>query len=197
MPKWTKHYTGPYLVVRVILPANAVLQCTKHSVPFVVHCDKLKLCMCSTPASGVAGGNADVVAAPAGIALPDPVEPDGGGLVAPDPAGSVNLVEPVADGDVISFSGPVNTEAEAGIVAAPTETGAALPDPVEPDLCGLVAPDPAGSVNPAPVVSGDGARGDGSDVCNMRPSHPRRKPHHLANYVCHVGGGHPGRHRLA
>lgn len=41
-PKWQRMYTGPYLIVRVLSPSNAVLQKSKRGKPFVVHFDKLK-----------------------------------------------------------------------------------------------------------------------------------------------------------
>jgi hypothetical protein len=41
-PKWQRCYTGPYLVVRVIPPANYVIQRSKGSQMKVVHGDKLK-----------------------------------------------------------------------------------------------------------------------------------------------------------
>jgi len=41
--KWQKTYVGPYLIVSVLPPSNAVLQKSKNSQPFVVHFDKLKL----------------------------------------------------------------------------------------------------------------------------------------------------------
>jgi len=50
-PKWQKHYTGPFLVVRVTLPSNYVLQRSLRSKPFVVHADKLKKCYGDTPVS--------------------------------------------------------------------------------------------------------------------------------------------------
>ena len=43
-PKWSKQYTGPYHVVKVIPPCDYVLQKSKRSQPFVVHGNKLKLC---------------------------------------------------------------------------------------------------------------------------------------------------------
>ena len=43
-PKWQRCYTGPYLIVRDIPPANFVLQKTAKSTQFVVHADKLKKC---------------------------------------------------------------------------------------------------------------------------------------------------------
>jgi transposase InsO family protein len=41
-PKWQRLYTGPYLVVREIPPANYVIQRTKQGPSKVVHGDKLK-----------------------------------------------------------------------------------------------------------------------------------------------------------
>ena len=41
-PKWQRCYTGPYLVVRTIPPANYVIQRSKGSQMKVVHGDKLK-----------------------------------------------------------------------------------------------------------------------------------------------------------
>ena len=50
-PKWSKMYTGPFLIVRTIPPCNFVLQKTARSSPFVTHADKLKKCLGDTPKS--------------------------------------------------------------------------------------------------------------------------------------------------
>jgi len=50
-PKWQRHYTGPYQVVKVLPPADYVIQKSKRSEPFVVHADKLKHCYSDTPTS--------------------------------------------------------------------------------------------------------------------------------------------------
>ena len=49
-PKWQKTYIGPYLIVSVLPPSNAVLQKSKKSSPFVVHFDKLKVFHGTAPA---------------------------------------------------------------------------------------------------------------------------------------------------
>ena len=41
-PKWQKMYTGPFLVVKYISPVNYVIQRSKHSLPKLVHADKLR-----------------------------------------------------------------------------------------------------------------------------------------------------------
>jgi len=41
-PKWSKNYTGPFKVVKVIEPCDYVLQRSKRAKPQVVHGDKLK-----------------------------------------------------------------------------------------------------------------------------------------------------------
>ena len=41
-PKWQKSYIGPYLITKVLPPADAVLQKSKRGKPFVAHFDKLK-----------------------------------------------------------------------------------------------------------------------------------------------------------
>ena len=41
-PKWSRHYTGPYLIVREIPPCDVVLQKSARSKAFVAHVDKLK-----------------------------------------------------------------------------------------------------------------------------------------------------------
>jgi len=50
-PKWHRHYIGPYQVVKVLPPADYVIQKSKRSEPFVVHADKLKHCYSDTPTS--------------------------------------------------------------------------------------------------------------------------------------------------
>ena len=41
--KWAKNWTGPYLIIRMIEPVNAVIQKSKNAKPMTVHLDKLKL----------------------------------------------------------------------------------------------------------------------------------------------------------
>ena len=50
-PKWTKQYTGPYLVIGVIEPNDYIIQRSKRGQTTVVHGDKLKLCHGETPKS--------------------------------------------------------------------------------------------------------------------------------------------------
>jgi transposase InsO family protein len=50
-PKWTRQYTGPFLVVREIPPCNFVIQRSQRSKAMVVHADKLKACLGDTPKS--------------------------------------------------------------------------------------------------------------------------------------------------
>jgi len=50
-PKWTRNYDGPFLVVKVIEPADYVIQKSRKSQPQVVHQNKLKPCYCPTPAN--------------------------------------------------------------------------------------------------------------------------------------------------
>jgi hypothetical protein len=41
-PKWQRMYSGPFLVTKTISPWNDVIQRSKHSLPKVVHADKLR-----------------------------------------------------------------------------------------------------------------------------------------------------------
>ena len=50
-PKWQKLYTGPYLVTQVMGPVNVKIQLSRRAQPFIVHVDKLKLCLGETPNS--------------------------------------------------------------------------------------------------------------------------------------------------
>ena len=50
-PKWQSCYTGPFLITRLIPPVNCVIQRTRFSKPMVVHYDKLKAVVGSTPVS--------------------------------------------------------------------------------------------------------------------------------------------------
>src|SRR5207244_3877693 len=43
-PKWTKNYSGPYLVTDIVGKVNVALQKTPQSPKQVVHVDKLKRC---------------------------------------------------------------------------------------------------------------------------------------------------------
>ena len=40
--KWSRKYTGPFCVVRVLGPVNVELQLKRRSKPFIVHIDKIK-----------------------------------------------------------------------------------------------------------------------------------------------------------
>jgi hypothetical protein len=62
-PKWQKMYSGPYLVTRLILPSNAVIQKSRRSKPIVAHMDKLKICLGDHPTSWLTSADsADVTA---------------------------------------------------------------------------------------------------------------------------------------
>jgi transposase InsO family protein len=50
-PKWSRMYTGPYLIIRVMPPCDYVLQKSARSKPFVAHADKLKKCWEDAPKS--------------------------------------------------------------------------------------------------------------------------------------------------
>jgi len=52
-PKWQRMYSGPFLVVGVLGPVNVRIQASRRSKPFIVHIDKLKLCLGPTPESWV------------------------------------------------------------------------------------------------------------------------------------------------
>jgi len=52
-PKWTRDYVGPYLITRVILPSDYMIQRNRRAAPIVVHGDKLKLCYGDHPASWI------------------------------------------------------------------------------------------------------------------------------------------------
>ena len=40
--KWSRKYTGPFCVIRVLGPVNVELQLKRRSKPFIVHIDKVK-----------------------------------------------------------------------------------------------------------------------------------------------------------
>jgi Integrase core domain len=61
-PKWQKLYTGPYLIIRAILPVNFVLQQSARAKPFVVHIDKLKKCYGDTPRNWLSTDNGHTTA---------------------------------------------------------------------------------------------------------------------------------------
>jgi len=50
-PKWQRYYTGPYLITRLLLPNDVVLQKSRKSKSFIVHRDKVKLFHGSAPTS--------------------------------------------------------------------------------------------------------------------------------------------------
>ena len=50
-PKWQKMFTGPFLITKVMGPVNVQLIGSQRSNPFIVHIDKIKLCLGPTPPS--------------------------------------------------------------------------------------------------------------------------------------------------
>ena len=50
-PKWQKMFTGPFLITKVMGPVNVQLRGSQRSNPFIVHIDKIKLCLGPTPPS--------------------------------------------------------------------------------------------------------------------------------------------------
>ena len=69
-PKWTRTYTGPYLVVKVLPPCNYVLQKSAHGKSFVTHANKLKPCLSDTPKSWILDETRQH-ADPAGLPAPE------------------------------------------------------------------------------------------------------------------------------
>jgi transposase InsO family protein len=59
--KWSRKYTGPFCVVRVLGPVNIELQQTKRSRPFIVHIDKVKPYLGGSPKGWVANSDVEVV----------------------------------------------------------------------------------------------------------------------------------------
>src|SRR5208282_5606707 len=52
-PKWQRMYTGPFLIIEQLGPVDYRIQKTRRSAPLVVHVDKLKCCIGSTPESWI------------------------------------------------------------------------------------------------------------------------------------------------
>ena len=67
--KWTKYYSGPLLVTKVLGPVNYLVQKNSRSKAQVVHVDKLKRCEGSTPRSWL---QPTAVTVSAADPLPDP-----------------------------------------------------------------------------------------------------------------------------
>ena len=47
--KWSRKYTGPFCVIKVLGPVNVELQLTKRSKPFIAHIDKVKPSLGESP----------------------------------------------------------------------------------------------------------------------------------------------------
>ena len=69
-PKWQRMFSGPFLIVKCIRPANYVIQRTKGSQPKVVHADKLKLWNGDPPPSWLTEAVSEDPA-PAAVVEPD------------------------------------------------------------------------------------------------------------------------------
>src|SRR6218665_607071 len=48
VPKWDRHFTGPYRVVQQCGPVNYIVQRSARAKPFRIHVDKLRLCQSDT-----------------------------------------------------------------------------------------------------------------------------------------------------
>jgi transposase InsO family protein len=74
-PKWQRLYTGPFLIIKMMGAVNAVIQKSRRAAPIVVHIDKLKPVLGSTPQSwlGIAE-NTELPEPEFPLNLPLPVE---------------------------------------------------------------------------------------------------------------------------
>ena len=81
-PKWQRMFSGPFLIVKCIRPANYVIQRTKGSQPKVVHADKLKLWNGDPPPSWLTEA---VSEDPAPAAVVEPEDPEAPETVPMDP----------------------------------------------------------------------------------------------------------------
>jgi RNase H-like domain found in reverse transcriptase/Reverse transcriptase (RNA-dependent DNA polymerase)/Integrase core domain/Integrase zinc binding domain/Zinc knuckle len=73
-PKWQRFYQGPYLITRKLNELNFAVQKSARSQPFVVHTDKLKPCLSTTPVSWLQNGlpTDDVAGQPADVRIAEP-----------------------------------------------------------------------------------------------------------------------------
>ena len=83
-PKWQRMYSGPFLVMKRISPWNYVIQRSKHSLPKVVHADKLRGWLGEPPPSWLP----DVEPVDPPVAAPKAQE------IQKQPKGKVKEVEP-------------------------------------------------------------------------------------------------------
>ena len=106
--KWSRKYTGPFCIVKVLGPVNVELQLTKRSKPFITHIDKVKPYLGESPKGWVdAVVEAEVaevvekVAGEAEISDSEDVEND-----IASPIDSVLVTQPLAPElvDVVTFS---------------------------------------------------------------------------------------------
>jgi transposase InsO family protein len=89
-PKWQRMFTGPFLITQVLGPVNVRIQGSKRSQPFVVHIDKLKRCLGTTPDSWLVNGNE--VAPEVPVSQPFAVENSA-------PEDEMDITEPPAEPD--------------------------------------------------------------------------------------------------
>src|SRR6266516_4748294 len=71
--KLARHFTGPYLITKVLDPVNVVLQLSQRSKQLVTHINKLQLCLGDTPRNWLTGhGNTrESTAVPEGTTVRD------------------------------------------------------------------------------------------------------------------------------
>ena len=70
-PKWSRNYTGPYLITSVLPPCNYVIQKSARGKPIVVHADKLKSCGAETPKSWLSDEGEPCVPSDVAVAAPE------------------------------------------------------------------------------------------------------------------------------
>ena len=173
-PKWTKNYQGPYLVVKVVSPADYLIQRHRKAVPIVVHGDKLKPCYGDTPASWLVDqpGRGRSGDQPAEARQVGDVMGSSGGATS-SPALSTAVVQPGGQQAVQrrrlvqdDVSGDISVREEARTPDPETSTAVMRPGELQP-------------VQHGPVE--DGVNEDVDRAC-PRPVRERRLPAHLADY---------------
>ena len=120
-PKWTKWYSKPMLITKILGPVNVLVQKGPRAKGQVIHLDKLKRCEGSTPRSWLA---AEPGEEPRAAAVPTAVELEEAPLSVPDndemPEEEETAADVAAGTKPLDGGGPARTTPPAATTASPT-----------------------------------------------------------------------------
>ena len=173
--KWSRKFSGPFLVLNVLPPVNLKLQRSPHTKPFIVHNDRVKPWTGDAPKSWlpnvVESESFEVVELPPIVSVDPPISGDESELL---PAAVASEAESPAalSADTTMQKEACNENGNQTGIEVPTEVDEVTNQPrVEP----LVVVAPTNSESVVDVYEAD-------ELPQARPQRNRRRPAHLEDY---------------